>query len=118
MKLLLLSTLGEWLEANLLGLIVAIVGWLSSAAVLIWKLSQVVASIKETDNKVESLAKAFAEQGDDLYGHTADSSVHTTFEQRQAINARFDKIETSMTNGHNRIENKIDRLSERLMNGK
>ncbi len=116
MKLLLLSTVGEWLEANLLGLVVALVGWLSSAAVLIWKLSQVVASIKETDNKVESLAEAFAKQGDDLYGHTADSTVHTTFEQRQAINARFDKIERTMENGYNRIENKIDRWAEKMLN--
>ena len=107
-------TLGEWIEANIISIVTVIAGWMSSAAVLVWKLSQIVAGNKETANKVDSLTKAFAEHSEDLYSHTADSSVHTTFEQRQAINARFDRIETAMTDGHNRIEIKLDRLNERL----
>ncbi len=107
-------TLGEWVEANLVSIATVLVAWLSSAAVLVWKLSQIVAGNKETANKVDSLTKAFAEHSEELYSHTTDSNVHTTFEQRQAINARFDRIEHTMTDGHNRIETKIDRLYERM----
>lgn len=108
-------TIGEWLETNALGIIVAAVGWGTSAAVLIWKLSRVVRSSEETAKKVDALTQAFDEQRDDLHAHTMDSSVHTTFEQRQAINARFDKIESSMEAGHARIEAKLDRWAERIM---
>lgn len=107
---LLLFTLGEYIEANLISIITILAGWIASAATLVWKLSQIVAGNKETANKVDSLTKAFAEHSEDLYSHTADSNVHTTFEQRQAINARFGELKQELSDGHNRIENKIDRL--------
>lgn len=111
---LLLFTLGEYIEANFISILTILGGWIASAVTLVWKLSQIVAGNKETANKVDSLTKAFAEHSEDLYSHTADSNVHTTFEQRQAINARFDRIEHTMTDGHNRIEIKIDRIYERM----
>ena len=113
-SLLLFTTLGEWIEGNIIGIVSAAVTWASSVVVLVWKISQIVAGNKETANKVDSLTKAFAEHSEDLYSHTADSNVHTTFEQRQAINARFDRIEHTMNDGHNRIEIKIDRIYERI----
>lgn len=111
----LLFTLGEYLEANLISIITIVGGWIASAVTLVWKLSQIVAGNKETANKVDSLTKAFAEHSEDLYSHTGDASVHTTFEQRQAINARFAELKHEMVDGHNRIENKIDKVIDRLM---
>lgn len=110
-SLLFFLTIGEWLEQNALGIIVAFVGWLSSAAVLIWNLSTLVRSSKETAEKVDRLTDAIDKQSDDLHSHVADTAVHTTFEQRQAINARFDRIES----GNDRIEDKLDSLIQRFI---
>lgn len=112
-------TIGEWLEQNALGIIVAIIGWVSSAAVLIWKLSRVVQSSEETAEKVDALTQAFEEHRDDLHTHIGDTNVHSNFEYRQSVAARFAELKHDVTEGHNRIhnriENKIDKLIDRLM---
>lgn len=108
-------TIGEWLEQNALGIIVAIVGWVSSAVVLIWKLSRVVQSSEETAEKVDALTQAFDEHRDDLHTHIGDTNVHSNFEYRQSVAARFAELKHDITDGHNRIENKIDKLIDRLM---
>ena len=65
---------------------------------------------QEITSKVDNLERDFRSYADDLYEHTSDANVHTTFEYRQSVNARFDKIEATITHGHNILENKIDKL--------
>ena len=115
MKLLLLTTVGEWLETNLLGLIIALVGWLSSAAVLIWKLSGIASQIQTSNDKMEALALAFKEHEDSFDIHKTDSTVHTTFEFRQSVNGRLDRLEDTVKEGHLAIEAKIDRWAEKML---
>ena len=110
--LLLLATFGEWLGENAIAAIGVLITWLVSIAGLIWKISKWATLTEATGDKVEALKLSFERHEHDLDGHVKDSSVHTTFEQRQAINARFDKIEHSIIDGHNRIENKVDRVLE------
>lgn len=95
-----------------MAVVAMVLAWLASSGGLLWKISQAVAASEANGEKVEALAKAFAEHTDELDEHRRDNNVHTTFEQRQAIYSRLDKIENSVQDGHNRIENKIDRLTE------
>lgn len=106
----------EWLANNIVGMVLGAAGWLSTIMVVIWKLSGIAATSRSNGERMEALAKAFKEHEDDFDRHTSDASVHTTFEQRMAINARFDRIESSIERGHANIESKIDRMTERLLN--
>ncbi len=119
MKLPLLFTVGEWLQENAVTIIIAVVGWfvssIGAAAGVIWKISRLVAVSEATGNEVKGLAVRFERHENDLDEHVRDATVHTTFEQRQAIYARFDKIERDLTEGHNRIENKLDKLTDWMM---
>ena len=108
-------TIGEWLEQNALGIIVAVVGWAATAGLLVWKLSRVVQSSEETAEKVDALTQAFDEHRDELHTHIGDTNVHSNFEYRQSVTARFAELKRDVTDGHNRIENKIDKLIDRLM---
>lgn len=111
-----LTTLGEWLEANAVALTVAVFSWLSSAAALIWVLSQIAATSKANGVKIDKLAKDLEDHADDLDKHKTDQSIHTTFEFRQSVQARFDRLQDEMTIGHGAIEAKIDRMTDRLLN--
>lgn len=108
-------TIGEWLEQNALGIIVAIVGWAGTAGLLVWKLSRVVQSSEETAEKVDALTQAFEEHRDELHTHIGDTNVHSNFEYRQSVAARFAELKHDNAECHNRIENKIDKLIDRLM---
>jgi flagellar basal body-associated protein FliL len=114
-----LTTFGEWVEGNILVIIALVVGWListlSTVATVSWFISGIAANTKSNGEKVEALAKQFEHHVNEMDDHRQDSNLHTTFEYRQSVNARFDKIERGMTDGHNRIENKIDRLIDRLI---
>lgn len=112
--MLFLTTFGEWLETNAVGIIVATVSWILSAIGLVWYVSQAVAFSKANGEKLEKLAKSFEDHADDFDKHKTDSSVHTTFEFRQHVQSKFDRLEDEMKSGHERIELKIDRISERL----
>lgn len=114
MTRLLILTLGEWLEANGLGLIVAVVGWLSSAAVLVWKGSQLAASAHETKEAMDALAEAFEHQRNAFQSHVANAEMHTNRLHMQDIEKRIDKLEASFESGVTKINDKLDRLSERL----
>lgn len=114
-----LTTFGEWIEANGLAVLSMVAGWLISIGGLIWYLSGKFARFesqsKVSNDKVEALAKAFSEHEDDFRSHAQDTDVHSNFEYRQSVNARFAEIKHEMTDGHNRIENKIDKLIDRLI---
>lgn len=115
MAIFILTTLSEWLEINAVALAVAVVSWLTSAGALVWVLSQISASSKANDKKLEHLSKKFDGHAEDFDRHKSDSSVHTTFEFRQSVGGRLDRIEDEMKNGHERIEAKIDRWAEKMM---
>lgn len=115
LSLLLLATFGEWLGENAIAAIGLLLTWLVSIAGLIWKISKWAAATEATVDKVQALTIAFEKHENDLDGHVKDGNVHTTREQRQAINARFDKIERDLSDGHNRIENKLDKLTDWMM---
>jgi hypothetical protein len=110
-----LTTLGEWLENNAVSLAVAVFSWLTSAGALVWALSQISASSKANGEKLEDLAAAFEHHAKDFDKHKTDANVHTTFEFRQSIGGRLDRLEDEVKNGHERIESKIDRWAERIM---
>ena len=113
----------EWIAQNIVGIIVTIVGWFvgmaTTVALVSWKISRELSSISASSHangdKMEALAKALEQHETDFDMHIRDGSVHTTLEQRQAINARFDRIENSIQTGHATIEAKIDRVMDRLL---
>jgi len=115
----LLITFAEWLEANVFIVLMAGFTWLTSLGGLIWYLRGELSSIKATGQangeKVEALGKQFADHADDLDAHVRDGNMHTTFEYRQSVQAQFLEIKKDMHEGHNRIENKLDRLVDRLI---
>lgn len=92
LPILLLATFGEWLEANAWAIVVAVVGWLISMGGLVWKISKWAAISEETGHKVEALTLAFRNHENDLEGHVKDTNVHTTLEQRQAINFQLTEL--------------------------
>ena len=111
---LILIPLGDWLELNALGLIVAVIGWLSSAAVLVWKGSQLALSAKETREAMDALAEAFEHQQQAFHSHVANTEMHVNTLHMRGIERRIDKLETSFENGVAKINDKLDRMSERL----
>ncbi len=113
--LVILTTFGEWFETNVLTIVSLLAGWLITAGGLIWKLSGIAADTKSNGVKVEALAKAFEDHEDNFRAHESDTNVHSNFEYRQSVNARFAEIKHEMADGHNRIENKIDKLIDRLI---
>lgn len=115
LSLLLLATFGEWLGENAIAAAALFITWLVSIAGLIWKVSKWAAATEAAVDKVEALTLAFEKHENDLDGHVKDNNVHTTREQRQAIYSRFDKIEGDLRDGHNRIENKLDKLTDWMM---
>ena len=110
-----LTTFGEWMETNALAIVGMVVGWLISLGGLIWYLSGIAASTKSNGEKVDALAKSFSDHEDNFRAHESDTNVHSNFEYRQSVNARFAELKHEMTDGHNRIENKIDKLIDRLI---
>lgn len=110
-----LTTFGEWIEANAVAIIGSILGWILSAAGILWYVSQAVSYSKANGEKLKELAKAFEDHADDFDKHKSDASIHTTFEFRQHVQSKFDRIEDEIKTGHERIENKIDRWAERIM---
>lgn len=106
-------TLGEWFEANIVSIVVAVITWLITAGGMLWGLATLAASIRETSKKVDALTLSIQTHGDDLYDHAQDGNVHTTFEYRQSVNARFDRVEAQIHSGNTELSTKIDRLLER-----
>ncbi len=101
----------DWVTNN----IGVVVGWFATVCVFIWKMSRIVEQSKANGEKMESLAKAFREHEMAFDGHASDGAIHTTFEYRQSINARLDKIETEVKDGHYRIDAKLDKLIDKLL---
>jgi len=96
MKLPLLFTVGEWLQENAVTLFIAAVGWvitsMGTAAGLLWKISQAVAFSKANGETVKALAVAFEKHTNEMDAHIKDLDMHTTLEQRQAINSQLSDL--------------------------
>lgn len=104
----LFTTFGEWLETNALGIIIAVVSWFGTVAAIAWKMSDIASTARSSKIAADDLRE-------DFDSHKLDASVHTTFEFRQSVNSRLDRIEDEVKGGHDRIEAKIDRWAERIM---
>lgn len=116
---LLLFTVGEIVEQNIVTIVLAVIGWaitmLGAVFVMVWRMSQAVAASRNNGTMIEQLTNRFQAHEEDFDHHKSDDRVHTTFEYRQSVNARFDRIEDTMKEGHNRIENKIDAAMNALL---
>jgi len=71
-------------------------------------------SLREVIKDVEELRKELLAHKDNLSKHTGDTEAHVNHLHMRSIDSRLGKLETSVENGNKRIEEKIDRLSEKL----
>lgn len=111
---LLLSAFGDWLELNALTIVLAVIGWVAPFAGLIWRLSQLSA-------KVDNVAAEQARLTATANGHIDNQNVHTTRDYRDSVEQRFDNIDKrfdEIKDAHNRMEGKIDRVLDIVINRK
>ncbi len=110
MKLLLLTTLGEFLEANIAAIISGCVGFLGGAiAATFWlaRLESKVSSLTERMKEVETLADQTATQ---FNVHLRDSDAHVNKPYIGGLEKRIDKLEESVSEGQRQINSKLDTL--------
>ena len=109
----------EWTTANTLTLGVFILAQLIQLGIFVWylsgRLTKIEAGSASNGEKVDELTKDFKKQSDEFDRHSADATVHTTFEQRRDINRRIDKLEETVKDGYKDMGTKIDRLTDHIL---
>lgn len=109
-----LTVFGDWLEANALGLVIVIVGWASSLAVLSWRGSQLAQSAKDTQEAMEALTESFTSHREEFHAHVADASKHVNTLYLSTLDKRIDKLENTVEKGLANMSDKIERLADKM----
>jgi hypothetical protein len=115
-RLILAATVGEWLEANIIALLV----FIGSLIAIIFKIGRNTAKIDEMYEEMGEMEDTYKVSSRLLADHIADADKHvnhlymqTVKERITKLDDRMDKMETTMSNGFEKMGNKLDGIARK-----
>lgn len=105
-----MASFGEWIEANLFSIISLLVIALGA---VIW-LIRLEGSVKQVCEKMTELEECIENNSVDFNAHAKDQNAHVNQLYMQTLKERLQKIESQVEAGHQKISEKIDRLTEKM----